>query len=73
MRRLITISAAVAAIAAFSTSTIPTANAKGKYCLVQALGGAKNCSYPTKAACEKVKGSPSDFCEVYGGVARKLR
>ncbi|MFA6265244.1 MAG: hypothetical protein WC670_05955 [Pseudolabrys sp.] len=68
MFRIATFAAGLTAVAAFGVASMPAAHAaEGRYCLIQAHSGAKNCSYRTEAACVKNKGSPADFCERYGG------
>lgn len=64
MRHVIALSAALIAFASFN---VGAQAADGKYCLTQALGQAKNCSYQTMAACEKSKTSQNDLCAPNGG------
>ncbi len=64
MRNVLTLSAALVALAGV---TAGAQAAEGKYCLTQALGQAKNCSYQTMAACEKSKASQNDLCALNGG------
>ena len=62
MRNILAVSAI---LVAFATTGAQAAD--GKYCLTQALGQAKNCSYQTMAACEKSKTSQNDLCALNGG------
>jgi hypothetical protein len=64
MRHILTLSAVLYAAASFGAGAQA---AEGKYCLTQALGQAKNCSYQTMAACEKSKASQSDQCGLNAG------
>jgi hypothetical protein len=64
MRHVLALSATIAAFAALSSGAQA---ADGKYCLTQALGQAKNCSYQTMAACEKSKTSQNDQCALNAG------
>lgn len=62
MRSILALSAVVVAF-----TTTGSEAADGKYCLTQALGQAKNCSYQTLAACEKSKTSQNDLCALNTG------
>ena len=62
MRNVLALSAVLIAFASTGAQA-----ADGKYCLTQALGQAKNCSYQTMAACEKSKTSQNDQCALNGG------
>lgn len=64
---MLRIAIAAAGLAALAAAQLPAQAAEGRYCLIQAMSGAKNCSYASKAACEKQKGAPADFCELYNG------
>lgn len=64
MRYAIALSTALFAIASLSSGAEAR---EGRYCLMQTLGQAKNCSYKTMAQCMKSKASQSDMCARNGG------